>query len=120
MIWYLSSWIAGTTIRLAQTYAPTNIIAGFIRTRHGHKWGLPIAAVLVPAYAFTFNHIAEPAIATHNGWLYLLAFLMFWNTVKSLTLGILSVALLARARIRVSAPELRLERAGTRSGRSGV
>jgi len=99
MIWYLSSWIAGTTIRLTQTYAPMNIIAGFIRTRSGHKWGLPIAAVLVTVYAFAFDRMTERAIATDNGWLYLLAFLTLWNTVKFVTLGILSVALLARAKM---------------------
>ena len=100
MIWYLSSWIAVTTIRLTQTYAPTNIIAGFIRTRRGHKWGLPIAAVLAPAYACAFTRVAETAIATDHGWLYLLALLMLWNTGKSFSLGILGVALLVRATTR--------------------
>ena len=87
MIWYLSSWIAGTTIRLTQTYAPTIIVGRFIRTRQGQNWGLPIAAALVPTYALTFNRVAEPAIATHNGWLYVLAFLVLWNTGKMVALA---------------------------------
>ncbi|QTE28571.1 sulfate permease [Pengzhenrongella sicca] len=100
MIWYLSSWIAGTAIRLTQMYAPTNIIANFIRTRHGHKWGLPIAAVLVPAYAIAFSRVVDPATATGNGWLYLLAVLMFGNTGKLFALGILGAVLLVRAKVR--------------------
>ena len=100
MIWYLISCIAGTTICLTQTYAPTNIIAGFIRTRRGHKWGLPIAAVLVPADAIAFRRVAATATATDNGWLYLLALLMFWNAGKLFALGILGAALLVRASAR--------------------
>lgn len=76
------------------------MIAGFIRTRRGHKWGIPIAAVLVPAYAFAFGRIAETAIASHTYWLYLLALLMFWNIGKFLSLGIVSVALLVQAAAR--------------------
>ena len=100
MIWYVSLWIASTTIRLTQTYSPTNSIAGFIRSRRGHKWGVPIAAVLVPAYAVAFGRVTEPAITTGNGWLCLLAVLMFWNAGKFLALGLLSTALLVRARFR--------------------
>lgn len=100
MIWYLSSWIAGTSLRLTKTYAPTNVIAGFIRSRRGHKWGIPIAAALVPAYALAFNRVADVATSTNTGWLYLFALLMFWNTGKVLALGNLSVVLLVRARIR--------------------
>ena len=116
MIWYLGSWIAGATIRLTQMYAPTNIIAGFIRTRRGHKWGVPIAAALVSAHAFAFGRVAETAIATDNGWLYLLAFLMFWNTGKFPSLGILSVALLVRARIREWSWDRRARRLGADVG----
>ncbi|WP_407343380.1 sulfate permease [Pengzhenrongella phosphoraccumulans] len=100
MIWYFSSWIAGATIRLMQVYAPTNILAGFIRTRRGHMWGMPLAAVLVPTYAFAFSRVADTATATNSGWLYLLALLMFWNTGKFVALGMLSVVLLMRAAAR--------------------
>ncbi|MGV8973281.1 MAG: sulfate permease [Rhodoglobus sp.] len=99
MIWYLSSWLASTTINFTQKCAPTNKVADFIRTRRGHKWGTPIAVALVPAYAFAFSRVAEFAIATDNGWLYLLALIMFWNTGKLLTLGMIGATLLVRARI---------------------
>ena len=105
MVWYLSSWIAGTTIRLTRTYAPTNIIAGFIRTRRGHKWGIPIAVVLIPSYAFAFIRVAETEIPTRFSWLYLFALLMYWNTGKILSLAIVSVALLVRAKVREGSRE---------------
>ncbi|MGO1316272.1 MAG: sulfate permease [Cellulomonadaceae bacterium] len=100
MVWYVSFWIVGTTQRLLWRYAPTNWIVAFVRTRRGHKWGVPIAVLLVPAYTWVCLRVGEWFEESDSVWLALLTGLMFWNAVKLTGLAIASIGLLVRARFR--------------------
>lgn len=100
MVWYVSFWIVCTTQRLLWRYAPTNWVVAFVRTRRGHKWGVPIAVVLVPTYTIAMITCTEWYQATDNCWAALLTGLMFWNAVKFTGLAVASLGLLVRARFR--------------------
>lgn len=100
MVWYVSFWIVGTAQRLLWRYAPTNWIVALVRTRRGHKWGVPIAIVLVPTYTIAMITCAEWYAATDSGWAALLTGLMFWNAIKFTGLAIASLGPLVRARSR--------------------
>lgn len=91
VVFYVSILIVSMIQRLLLRHAPTNRIAAFIRTRRGHKWGVPIAAVLVPAYTIAMMRCAEWYEATSNGWIAMLGGLMFWNAVKFVGLAIANV-----------------------------
>lgn len=111
MIFHISFWIISRIYLLLLRYVPTNWIVAFVRTRRGQKWGVPIGAVLVPAYTIAMMTCGEWYEAADNVWIAALGALMFWNALKFITLAIASVGLLVRARFR----EWRWRRAALRA-----
>lgn len=78
---------------------PTNILLDKIRRRDGLKWGIPAMLLGVPYLAAAVGCV----LLIEQGWpeaLYLLFFLMLWNSLKFLLMGPISVILLIRARTR--------------------
>lgn len=88
-------------------YAPSNIALDAIRTRRGHKWGIPAALALVPAYlsaaSFTTSLIARGA----PGWLNIVVVVLIWNALKIAVMAPVSVGLLLRARLAERSPHRR-------------
>lgn len=91
-------WNASIRTRVfLRRWMPTNILLDKIRTREGLKWGIPamLLGVAYPAAAVGCVLLIE------QGWpkaLYLLFFLMLWNSLKFLLMGPVSIILLIRAR----------------------
>src|SRR5690625_635245 len=93
-------WIASVHTRyFLRRYMPTNILLDLIRSRRGLKWGLPaiLLALPYPYLASLFNRLAMEG---GPGWLYLLVLLYYWNAVKFVIMGPVSVVLLLRVRAR--------------------
>lgn len=91
-------WIASVHTRyFLRRYMPTIILLDLIRSRRGLKWGLPAMLLAVPYLylASLFNLLAAEG---GPGWLYLLVLLSFWNAVKFILMGPISVVLLLRTR----------------------
>ncbi|WP_313536454.1 sulfate permease [Arsenicicoccus bolidensis] len=78
-------------------YTPTNLLLNAIRTRRGHKWGIPAMLLAVP-------YLYAAAICTTiindggPGWLYLLVLLFVRNAFKLLWIGPVSLVQLIRVR----------------------
>ncbi len=99
-------WIASVRMRyFMRRYMPTNILLDLIRSRRGLKWGLP-AMLLAAPYLYLASLFNLLAAEGGPGWLYLLVLLSFWNAVKFIIMGPVSVVLLLRLR----AHEWRLRR----------
>lgn len=91
-------WAASVRIRYFQRrYMPTNILLDLIRTRRGLKWGIPAMLLAVP-YLLLASICANLVADGGPGWLNLLVLLFVWNALKFLTMGPVSLVLLARAR----------------------
>ncbi len=89
-------------------YMPTNILLDAIRTRRGLKWGVPAMLLAVP-YLLAASTFTTLIADGGPGWLNLLVLLCVWNTMKFMTMGPISLILLARIRVR-EAVDARAER----------
>lgn len=80
-------------------HAPTNLLLNAIRyRRRGLKWGIP--AMLVLGGGYIYGMAICTTILSHGGpgWLNLLVILFFWNALKFLWIGPVSLILLLRVR----------------------
>ena len=80
-------------------YAPSNIALDAIRTRRGHKWGIPAALVLVPAYLYAASFTTTLIEHGGPGWLNLIVLTLIWSALKFAVMAPVSVGLLIRARL---------------------
>lgn len=103
----------GWVYRLFQAYAPTNILARWIRRREHLKWGLPLGAPLAVGYWFAANTVVAATENQQGTWLGLFAIVFLWNAIKFAAVAVASPVQLARARYvewwyqgRGSRPEL--------------
>lgn len=93
-------WVLSAHARYyLRRYMPTNILLDAIRTRRGLKWGLP-AMLLVAPYLLGVYYCVTVIEDGGPGWLNLLVLLLSWNALKFLVIGPVSLALLARVRLR--------------------
>lgn len=106
-------WNASVRTRIfLRRRMPTNILLDKIRTRRGLRWGIPAMLLLGGGYIFA---AAMCVTLIRNGWhesLYLLFALLLWNGFKFLWIGPVSLAILARARIRERCASASAQRAG--------
>lgn len=110
LLWALSAHIR----YFLRHYMPTNIALDAIRTRRGLKWGIPAMLLAVPyllAASICVNLIADGG----PGWLNLLVLLFCWNALKFIAIGPVSLALLARTRLREHRERRALRGSGIRS-----
>lgn len=84
---------------LLRCYAPSNIALDAIRTRRGHKWGIPAAMVLVPAYLYAASLTTALIERGGPGWLNLVVLTLTWSALKFVVMAPVSVGLLLRARL---------------------
>ncbi len=83
---------------LLQICAPTNVLARFIRTRRGHKWGLLLLGLsLLCIYGASVCTILIDRGA--SPWLHLVVVLLFWDSIKLFVLGLQGIFFLVRARL---------------------
>jgi len=94
LIWTLSVYVRSFMRR----FMPTNIAIDALRTRRGLKWGVP-AMSLAAVYLFIASILTVLINDGAPKWLYLLVLICMWNAVKFVANGIVSIGLLARARI---------------------
>lgn len=89
---------------LLRCYAPSNIALDALRTRRGHKWGIPAALVLVPAYLYAASFTTT--LIEHGGpaWLNLIVLTLIWSALKFAVMAPVSVGLLIRARLAERSP----------------
>lgn len=80
-------------------YAPSNIALDALRTRRGHKWGIPAALVLVPTYLFAASFTSALIERGAPGWLNIVVLVLIWNTLKFAVMAPVSVCLLVRAQL---------------------
>lgn len=60
MIIFILAWHLSAAIqRYLQTYAPTNIVIAWLRTRRGLKWAIPAALVASPLYAWASSALLD-------------------------------------------------------------
>lgn len=85
-------------------YAPSNIALDAIRTRRGHKWGIPAALVLVPTYLYTASFITTLIERGGPGCLNLIVLTSIWSALKFAVMAPVSVGLLLRARLAERSP----------------
>lgn len=80
-------------------WMPTNILLDWLRQRRSLRWGVPAMLLGVAYMAVAVGCV----LLIEQDWpeaLYLLFFLMLWNSLKFLIMGPISVILLIRARTR--------------------
>lgn len=95
LLWALSV----RTRYLLRRYMPTNILLDLIRTPRGLKWGVP-AMLLAAPYLLAASICVDLIADGGPGWLNLLVLLFCWNALKFLVMGLVSVILLIRVRVR--------------------
>jgi len=88
-------------------YAPSNIAVDAIRTRRGHKWGVPAALVLVPFYLYAACFTTTLIERGGPGWLNVVVLVLIWDALKFAVMAPVSVGLLIRARIAERSPRRR-------------
>lgn len=91
-------------------YMPTNILASFIRTQRGQKWGLPVM-LLGLVYFYAASLCIQLIEHGAPGWLHLLVLLAIWNGFKMLWLCLISLLWFSRARLIEAAARRRQNRA---------
>jgi hypothetical protein len=103
-------WNASIRTRVfLRRWMPTNILLDMIRRREGLKW-------CVPAMILGLVYLAAAVgcvLLIEQGWpeaLYLLFFLMLWNSLKFVLMGPISVILLIRARTHEAIAQHRAHR----------
>lgn len=103
-------WNASIRTRVfLRRWMPTNILLDKIRRRDRLKWGFPAMLLGVAYLAAAVGCV----LLIEQGWpeaLYLLFFLMLWNSLKFLIMGPISVVLLIRARTREAIARRRARR----------
>lgn len=93
-------WAIGLNLNVfLQCYAPTNRILNRLRKRENLRYG-PLAMLLAIPYLFAGWLIITLVEAGAPELLRLLFLLAFWNAVKFVAFGPISLAKLARARLR--------------------
>ena len=85
-------------------YAPSNIALDAIRTRRGHKWGIPAALVLVPSYLYAASFVTTLIERGGPGWLNLVVLTLIWSALKFAVMVPVSVGLLIRTRLAERSP----------------
>ena len=89
-LWDLSAAIRG----YLRVYMPTNRAVDWLSSPRGLKWAIPVALVVTPAYlgltALAIQGAARPGL----GWLNVLVFLFFWNSMKFGWVAVLSLPLM--------------------------
>jgi len=86
------------TRTVLRRWMPTNILLDKLRTRRGLKWGVPAMGLGI-LYVFA---AAGSITLINRGWspyLYLVFALCFWNAIKFLVMGPISLFLLIRSRL---------------------
>lgn len=102
-------WSASVHIRyFMRRYMPTNIALDALRTRRGHKWGLPAMLLTLP-YLYAASFCAQLIETGAPGWLHLIVLVCIWNAMKFFWIGPISLFLLARERIREATATRRIE-----------
>ena len=102
-----------------QIIGPTNWLDAYLHTRRGMKWGLVICLPLAAACVLTARLIeASSPDGSYAVWQLLLWALLWFDAIKLVRMGVVSVALLVRARIRDArqAPRDRREAAAAGGG----
>lgn len=92
-------WVASVRTRyILRRYMPSNILLDGIRTRRGLRWGVPAMLLALPylAIATWCGTLAEDG---GPGWLNIIVLVSVWNAFKMLTIGPISLGLLAAVRI---------------------
>jgi hypothetical protein len=89
-------WTASVHTRaFLRRYMPTNIVLDAIRTRLGLKWGVPAMMLAVP-YLLVASICTNLIDQGAPGWLHLLVLVCVWNALKFMSIGPISLILLAR------------------------
>ncbi|MFT4011718.1 MAG: sulfate permease [Nocardioidaceae bacterium] len=102
--------IAVTLIRVRwflRCYAPSNIALDGIRTRRGHKWGIPAALVLVPSCLYAASFTTTLIERGAPGWLNVVVLVLIWDALKFAVMAPVSAGLLLRALIAERSPRRR-------------
>lgn len=99
MVIFTFAWHLSATIqRYLQTYAPTNIVIAWLRTRRGLKWAIPAALVATPLYAWASTALLDVIDRGGPPWLGFVVMLCVWNAIKFALNALLAPLLLARRR----------------------
>jgi hypothetical protein len=78
----------GGLLGACQAWMPTNHLVRWIYTDRGLKWGVPIAAVLVPFYVVVGQAVTERIDAGGSGWWWVLLAWSLVGALKFLSVGI--------------------------------
>lgn len=78
----------GGLLGACQAWMPTNHLVRWIYTDRGLKWGVPIAAVLVPFYVVVGEAVTERIDAGGSGWWWVLLAWSLVGALKFLSVGI--------------------------------
>lgn len=88
-------------------YAPSNIALDAIRTRRGHKWGIPAALVLVPTFLFAASFTSALIERGAPGWFNIVVLVLIWDALRIAVMAPVSVGLVLRARLAERSPRRR-------------
>ena len=102
-------WAASVRIHALLQWAPSNLLINRIRSRRGLKWGVPAMLLAVP---LLIAALACSEAARHGGpgWLNLVFALLFWDALKFLVMGPMSLVMLLRERLREASARRRQAR----------
>ena len=95
-LWHLSAAIRG----YLRFYMPTNRAVDWLRSPRGLKWAIPVALVATPAYLGLTALAIQGAARPGRGWINVLVFLFFWNSMKFAWMAVLSLPLMAGRALR--------------------
>ncbi|HEY0259481.1 MAG TPA: sulfate permease [Lacisediminihabitans sp.] len=86
---------------LSQRWMPTNILVRRVRTRHGLRWGIPLALL---GLLYAVGAVVCATLAQHgaSGWWNLGFLLGLWNALKLVGNGLYATAGLLVVRVRES------------------
>lgn len=97
MIIFILAWHLSAAIqRHLQTYAPTNIVIAWLRTRRGLKWAIPAALVATPLYAWASTALLDVIERGGPPWLSFVVMLCVWNGLKFAINGLMTPFILRR------------------------
>ncbi len=88
MVFRLSFAAVSGLLAICQAWMPTNRLVRWIYTDRGLKWGVPIAAVLVPFYVVVGQAAQERIDAGGSGWWWALLAWSLVGALKFLSVGI--------------------------------
>jgi hypothetical protein len=78
-------------------WLPSNLIIDTVRTRRGHKWGLAVMLLAIPAW-FAASVCVQLIERGGPGWLQLAVFILAVDGIKFAVTGPMSLVWLGRAR----------------------